>query len=61
MNWIDKTYLKITSYQPNEPLEYDHGSDIVRDLISSLLHPDAQSRLTIQQLIAHPWLTPVKE
>ncbi|XP_025064169.1 death-associated protein kinase 2 isoform X2 [Alligator sinensis] len=38
---------------------FSHTSDLAKDFIQKLLVKDTRKRLTIQEALSHPWITPV--
>lgn len=51
---IDNLYRKILSGKYDEPQWMSHGS---KRLIRSMLQVDPKKRITVKQLLSHPWIT----
>merc|ERR1719271_399094 len=59
---VEDTAQRIRDAQPHtsfpEPI-WEKVSPAARDLIQCLLHPDPNERITLDKVMAHPWLSPV--
>jgi serine/threonine protein kinase len=65
-NWIERTYQNILSHHSEHELRYRLSSSegemeissVVKELIAALLDPRPERRMTIRELMTHPWLCP---